>query len=191
MRIHLLRHGRARPVNGDFYGAALPPESIDAAARLARSGAIPRPQLLVSSPFRRAQETAAPFAAHFGVAIEVDDAFAEWKLRTLNLGNMEHEAEEERGFADPTQPVAGGESLDQMSRRVMGAVDRVTARSVDAALIVCHGTVIHLICASIAGRQATVEQLRSTPFLDYAVIEAADGRLAILRDVVREADEVS
>ena len=189
MRLYLLRHARAIAVDGDFFRASLPPDAVDATTTLAISGVIPGPDLLISSPFRRARETAAVFADLHAVEIEIDDSFAEWRLRTLNLEDPRYSEEEERGFRNPSVPVAGGESLEEMAQRVLGGIERILVRPASTVLVVCHGTVIHLVCARIAGRSPTVGALRSTAFLDYAVLESNDGVLRILKDIVRGAGE--
>jgi broad specificity phosphatase PhoE len=58
MLIHLIRHGRTAVVDGDYYGSCLSPEGAQEVRDLVSSGAIPRPDVLLSSPFPRALETA-------------------------------------------------------------------------------------------------------------------------------------
>ena len=188
MLIYLLRHARASVIDGDFYGAALSPQSIDACRRLAISGLIPQPDLLIASPFRRARVTAQPLGEHFGLEVTPDDGFGEWKLRTLNLSNEEHRREEAAGFADPNWVVAGGESLNGMWQRILEGIEDLRLRQAETVLVVTHGTVIHLLCAGAAGRAPSLEHLHNTAFLDYAVLECDDRGFRIVRDIVRPAE---
>ncbi len=102
------------------------------AAGLSRSvsGAV----VVLSSPLRRAFDTATPIAAEFGCAVDALDDLVE-----LDYGDIEG-----RNFADlasdwppewvrdPDVPVPGGESYRALENRVVAAIDAIRAASADA-----------------------------------------------------------
>lgn len=186
MLIHLLRHAQPQVVDGDFYGAALSPAGISETLRLLASGDLARPDVLVSSPFLRALETAALCAKEWGLPLDVDDDFGEWRLQMMNLDVEAYAAEEAAGWRDFDLVVAGGESLSQTRERGLAAVRGVVdsypkAREV---VVVAHGTIIDQICCGIGGRQASINDIRGMKNLARATLRASDGALTLLRDIV-------
>ncbi|MEI7932787.1 MAG: histidine phosphatase family protein [Alphaproteobacteria bacterium] len=82
-RLYMIRHGKPNSTWSDNVG---PDPGLDATglaqadAAAAALLALPeefRPLYVVSSPLRRCQETAAPFARALGVAVEIDPTFTE------------------------------------------------------------------------------------------------------------------
>lgn len=134
---------------------------------------------VVSSPVRRAYETAAPSALAAGVPVEVED-----DLREVDFGIAEGRtiAELDAGVAarfraDPVaHPFPGGEPLDKAAERAAAALRRVAARHPDATvLVVAHNTLLRLgLCALLGLPVARYRQV--FPRLDnVAVTELALG----------------
>jgi broad specificity phosphatase PhoE len=134
--LYLVRHGQTAPnAAGVFLGRSDPPLTdlgLAQAQRLART--IPSPDRVVSSPLRRAHET----ARAFGKAVEVDDRWTE-----LDYGELEgmhpssvpadvwHRWRSDRTFAPP-----GGESLADLTQRVHGACADLEADAAGGVVVV-------------------------------------------------------
>ena len=132
----LVRHGETAPnVEGLLLGRADPPLTArgEAQAR-ALAAAMPRPDLVISSPLRRAADT----AAAFGAPVEVDDRWIELDYGDLDgrhpaavPGDVWNRWQTDASFAPP-----GGESLAELGRRVRAACDGVAERATEAVVVV-------------------------------------------------------
>lgn len=127
----LVRHGEtAVNAEGRLQGRVeteLTGRGREQAARVASAIARTGAARLVTSPLRRAVETAEAIAAVTGLAIEVDDRLAE-----LHYGDWEGSRFEElpagafaRWRADPSFAPPGGESLVAVRARVVPAVEEL------------------------------------------------------------------
>jgi probable phosphoglycerate mutase len=149
----LLRHGEtAHTTEKRFSGAggqdpALTPEgerqARAAAERLARVGGV---DAVVSSPMRRARQTADLAAAALGLDVSEHDgvrecAFGEWEGLTFAEVRERWPDDLARWLADPTVAPPGGESFDAVRRRVQVARDKLLARHAGrTVLVVTHVT---------------------------------------------------
>jgi ribonuclease H / adenosylcobalamin/alpha-ribazole phosphatase len=149
----LVRHGAtAHTAQGRFSGSTgSDPELSDVgrrhaellAAELRRLHAAPRRPVdaVVSSPVRRARETAAVVADELGLPVQVDDDlreidFGAWEGRTLEDVRARW-GEELAGFrADARVAPPGGESVADVAQRVRRARDRFAQRHPDGAVLV-------------------------------------------------------
>ena len=153
----LLRHGETPlSVEKRFSGVGDPvltatglAQAEAAAARLSHEPY--RIDVIVSSPLKRALQTAEAVAAATGVKVVVDEG-----LRETDFGAWEGHtfAEIQRRWpdlltawlADPAVAPPGGESFEQAARRVEAAVGRIVARYPGRAiLVVSHVTPIKTI----------------------------------------------
>ena len=101
---------------------------------------------MVSSPYLRAKNTAAPFATHNGLAVEVHDDLYE---RVLSLEPLpDWLVHVRRSFEDFDYAVGGGESLNATCDRALGALRDVLGLGYGFPAVVTHGNLI----ASILGR---------------------------------------
>jgi broad specificity phosphatase PhoE len=119
--LFLVRHGQtAANEAGLFLGRADPPLT-DVGQRQARAiaAALPAPSLLVSSPLRRARDT----AAAFGQPVQVDERWIEMDYGDADgqpVASMTTDVWS-RWRADPTFIPAGGESVASVGERVRSA----------------------------------------------------------------------
>ena len=104
-------------------------QAVRAAAALAARGEV---DAVVTSPMRRARETAAVAADELGLEVTVDDdlretAFGAWDGRTFAEVRAGWPAEHDRWVSSPEVAPPGGESAAEVAVRVAHARDRLLA----------------------------------------------------------------
>jgi broad specificity phosphatase PhoE len=168
----LVRHGQtAENARGLLLGRQDPPLSKVGrrqAAALAR--AIPEEAVVVSSPLRRARETAEAFAR----PVVVDERWIELDYGELD-GCRPDQVDEDiwrRWRADPTFVPAGGESLSALGQRVRSACDELAREAKQRHIIVV--THVSPIKAAIAWALDVGDGIESRMFV-------RDGSIARIR----------
>jgi broad specificity phosphatase PhoE/ribonuclease HI len=122
-------------------------QAAAAAGRLAGSGI----DVIVSSPLRRAQQTAAAVAEAAGLEVTVDAGFVEtdfgqWEGSSLREVSKTSPAEVRAWLDDPRVAPPGGESMVATAARVAAARDRVMSEHpAKTVLIVTHVTPIKMM----------------------------------------------
>jgi 2,3-bisphosphoglycerate-dependent phosphoglycerate mutase len=107
-------------------------------------------ECVVSSPFRRALQTIAPFASRTGLRIEEDPGLAE---RTLSAAPLDDwRVQLRRTWQDFGYRAPGGETSAEAQRRGRSVVDRIAARGHGCAVVVSHGNLIGLVLNGIDAR---------------------------------------
>jgi ribonuclease H / adenosylcobalamin/alpha-ribazole phosphatase len=153
----LLRHGQTpMSVQKRYAGRSDVPltdagvrQAVAAAKRLASAGL----DVIVTSPLRRAVQTAGEVAAATGAPVVADDGFREtdfgaWEGLTFAEVREGWPDEMTAWLADPAVAPPGGESFTEVSERVTAALLRVlAARDRQAVLIVSHVTPIKMLVA--------------------------------------------
>jgi 2,3-bisphosphoglycerate-dependent phosphoglycerate mutase len=103
-------------------------------------------ELLVSSPYARAQQSIAPLARHLSLPVETDPRLAE---RVLSASPLPHWREAIRQtFDDLDLAWPGGESSRQAMTRGRAAIDALLARPEQTLVTVTHGNLLTLILHS-------------------------------------------
>jgi broad specificity phosphatase PhoE len=155
--LFLVRHGQTGAnVAGLLLGRADPPLT-ELGQRQARAiaAALPAPSLLVSSPLRRARDT----AAAFGQPVQVDERWIEMDYGDVDgqpTGSVTAEVWS-RWRADPTFVPAGGESVAAVGERVRSAcADLVDAAAQGDVVVVSHVSPIKAAIAWALGVPDTV-----------------------------------
>jgi uncharacterized phosphatase len=112
------------------------------------------PDILISSEFLRARQTSEIIAQVLGLTVEAMPGVHERDFGCLRgqpyerLGHMMAIGSLDASLWSPP----GGESLDDVRRRAIEAVEALRARHPGRQIvIVCHGAVIQAICAHITG----------------------------------------
>jgi len=130
----LVRHGEtAVNTQGRLQGrieTALTERGRDQATRLAAAVAALEPVAVVSSPLRRARETAAAIGAATGLVVEIDERLTEldygtwegWRFSDLPDGTFD------AWRADPTFAPPRGESLVDLRTRVVPCIEELLDR---------------------------------------------------------------
>jgi probable phosphoglycerate mutase len=154
-----VRHGEPERVAAGTGVPANPPltkNGQEQAQRLADWLADERVDAVVSSPQRRAQETAAPIAATHGLPVEVVEGLVEYDVQADHYIPME----ELRATNDPRLQdmvegrwdAFGGESPDIFKARVAKTIDELVAQHPGERVVaVCHGGVINVALAIVLG----------------------------------------
>jgi 2,3-bisphosphoglycerate-dependent phosphoglycerate mutase len=161
MELVLVRH--AEPIRigpGESAGEAVDPEltrrGFDQAERLGAWLAGERVHHIVSSPLRRARETAQPVAAAHGLEVEIVDGLQEWDAEADHYIPMEElrETKDDRWQAmiEGRWEDYGGENPERFRDRIVPKLDGVIdAHPGETVVVVCHGGVINVYLASLLG----------------------------------------
>jgi broad specificity phosphatase PhoE len=133
--VHLLRHGEVynpdRILYGRMPGFRLSDDGLQMAVDAAEALRGRDVTEVVSSPLQRAQETARPIAAVFGLEVTIDDRLIEAAnifegARALEDGAWKA-PENWRYLVNPFQP-SWGEPYDELAQRMLAAVEDVRDR---------------------------------------------------------------
>ncbi len=162
MELVLVRH--AQPVRvdqGTVNGPADPglsEQGHSQAARLADWLAAEPIGAVLTSPLRRARETAAPVAATLGLTAEVVDGVAEYDAAAGEYIPIEElrAAKDERWFAtiEGRWADVGGVDPHEFQTRVVPAVDELIDRfGGQRVVVVTHGGVLNVYLAHVVGTE--------------------------------------
>jgi probable phosphoglycerate mutase len=155
----LVRHAEPERVAGGTGVRADPPLTArgkEQAAALAAWLAHEPVDAVLSSPMRRALETAEPTAAAHEVVVEIVDGLAEFDAQADDYIPIEElKATNDprwRAMASGTWEGAGGEEPEVFRTRVLAAFDDVVARYAGRRVVaVCHGGVVNCVVGSLLG----------------------------------------
>jgi ribonuclease H / adenosylcobalamin/alpha-ribazole phosphatase len=197
----LIRHGETElTATRALSGSSVPGPSLartgriqaaraaDLAHRIGRESwpDLPYPSAVLASPMVRTQETAAAVGRRIGQHVQTDAAFAEvdfgdWE--GLLVGEVEERwpGQLRRWYADSAVRAPGGESLQDVGRRVEEGLHRLVADGVDRTVVV--------VSHAMAIRAAIGVTLRTPPDT-WSWTRVLPGSVTILRwwpDGMREA----
>jgi 2,3-bisphosphoglycerate-dependent phosphoglycerate mutase len=145
--LYLIRHCRAA---GQEPQAPLTAEGRDQALRLRdRLSDLPIARI-VSSPFLRARDSAAPLAEWLRLPVRIDDRLAERVLAAEPAEDWQDRLR--RSFADPVLAWPGGESGAAATRRGLAALADAAAGAEGPVAIVSHGNLLALLLHSFDSR---------------------------------------
>jgi 2,3-bisphosphoglycerate-dependent phosphoglycerate mutase len=103
-------------------------------------------ELLVSSPYTRAQQSIAPLARRLGLPVEIDGRLAERVLSTEPLAHWREAIRQT--FVDLDLAWPGGESSRTAMTRGRAALDALLVRPDRTVVVVTHGNLMTLILRS-------------------------------------------
>jgi 2,3-bisphosphoglycerate-dependent phosphoglycerate mutase len=175
-RLLLVRHCESSAQHAE---APLTPRGLAQADSLAATLASFPIARIVSSPYLRARQTIAPFAARAGLEVELDGRLAERRLSAEPIAEWRDYVR--AAFDDPSRRAPGGESGGETLARGRALFEEVRARGAGLTVLVGHGQHLSLLLHSIDGRfgYAGWERL-SNPDL-YLVETNARGELGYAR----------
>ena len=181
-RLVLIRHGESEG-NRDRVFTLTPDIPItDAGREQVRSAAEwvaarYRPVRVVTSPFRRARQTAAIIADRLALPVVVEEDLRERSYG--ELAGKPYRAVRDCGDWDPAMywlwcPPGGGETLVQVAERAGAALDRVAAVAPgDDVVVVSHGAVMMALWWHVTGSWKTGAVARNAGIV---VVEHAGAR---------------
>jgi probable phosphoglycerate mutase len=158
MELLLIRHAEpVRIVAGEVEGPADPgltPRGQDQAMRLAAWLGGEQIDAVVTSPLRRACETAAPLAAALGIEPEVDEGVAEYDAHSGEYIPIEElrELKDERWYAtiEGRWTDVGGIDPHEFQKRVVPAVESLIGRHAGQRVaVIAHGGMINVYLAHV------------------------------------------
>jgi probable phosphoglycerate mutase len=161
MELVLVRH--AEPVrigpdesDGGPADPQLTTRGLDQAARLGTWLAGEPVHHVVSSPLRRAVETAAPVAAAHGLETEILGGLREWDASSEHYIPMEElrEAKDDQwqAMVEGRWEDYGGENPERFRARIAPTLNAVIeAHPGETVVVVCHGGVINVYLAALLG----------------------------------------
>jgi 2,3-bisphosphoglycerate-dependent phosphoglycerate mutase len=138
--LFLVRHGEAA---GQEPGAPLTDRGIAAVHRLAPYLEAHQIDVLVSSPYRRAQDTARLLGPALRLPVWLDRRLAERVL--TSQPSPEWRSLLAATFADPDLTYPGGESSRGATRRALAVVTEVVRQGYRRPLLVTHGNLLALV----------------------------------------------
>jgi broad specificity phosphatase PhoE len=143
-RIVLIRHCESTGLEPD---APLTGRGLAQADALAARLAPFQPDLIVSSPLRRARQTVDPLAAARGLTIEIDARFAERQLAAEPPADFRPAVR--RSLEDFDHQMPGGESSRAAQARGRQAIEALLGRGARLPVVATHGQLLTLILNSI------------------------------------------
>jgi len=161
MELVLVRH--AEPIRigpGESEGEAVDPEltrpGCEQAVRLGVWLAAEPVHHIVSSPLRRALETAEPVAAAHDLEVEIIDGLREWDAESDHYIPMEElrETKDDRwqAMVEGRWEDYGGENPERFRERIVPTLEGVIdAHPGETVVVVCHGGVINVYLAALLG----------------------------------------
>lgn len=183
LRLILVRHGQTdanlkRVLQGQSDGP-LNATGLQQAERLARhlkDFAIDR---IISSPLRRAQETAAAVARYHGLPVQTDPRLREWDCGALDgvpADVFRKKLQEHNGPLSLFRP-EGGETLVEVQQRAAEVLSLLTAAYQGQTVLVCsHGDFMRALMSLL--HQITIEQASEIFFenASCSILELQAGR---------------
>jgi len=161
MELLVIRHAEPVRVTAEESGGApadpqLTTRGRDQADRLGDWLGAEGVDHVVSSPLRRATETAAPLAARLGLDVAIDDQLCEYDANADSYIPIEElrEANDERWQAmiEGRWQDFGGEAPDVFRARIVARLDAVIDEHPgERVAVVCHGGVINVYLAALLG----------------------------------------
>lgn len=167
---HFVRHGESENNVGTICAT---PESPLTARGLAQSYALAhrisaafKPEVVISSPYKRARQTAGIIAEALNTPIEVSELFSERRRPSVQTGRPKSDPEilrinEEirRNFHLPNWRHSDEENFDELKKRGLDSLQYLESRPENNLLVVTHGITLRLLigCA-ISGESLTGEE---------------------------------
>ena len=159
MELVLVRHAEPIRIGAEESGGeAVDPELTrrghEQAQRLATWLAAEPVHHVVSSPLRRATETAQPVAATHGLDVEIMDGLREWDADADHYIPVEElrETKDDRWQAmiEGRWEDYGGENPERFRARIVPTLNAVVeAHAGETVVVVCHGGVINVYLAAL------------------------------------------
>lgn len=180
----LIRHGEIiRPLaTSNFDPAPLSPRGRREMEALARAWPASRPTALLTSPLRRAFESADVLGSAFELSLSIRSCLTEWAADLSGISQLDYVALEARCWEDLDFVPPSGESLRMAGRRARACIEGIAAsHGDDTVAVVGHGTLFSLLTSELQGIPPSPAYKASIGFAHAAIVEAGSG-LRLVRD---------
>jgi probable phosphoglycerate mutase len=198
--LYLIRHGRSDLGSNDFsstprghqYDPPLAEEGREQAGILARRLIqMDPPTAVVSSPLRRARETALAYAEKAGIEVGYDVDLAEafigdWENRTFEeiIGSDDRLLQSFRNHEAFWSHAPGSEDLDAFRERVTAGVERALSEHPQGNVYVfCHGGVVNAYVAPLLRLEQEMFFLPENTSISVIGIDGDRREVRFLNDV--------
>lgn len=190
MELIVVRHGRPETVQGHADGAdpGLTEDGrhqADLLAAFLAGGPGPAPDRIVSSPMRRALQTARPLADLTGLPVAVDDRLAEFDRGAHTYVPVELSRSDRAAQWRALESGVWGEHRfdpEAFEQRVLAAFDDVIATSPGQRVaVVCHGGVINAFLSRLLGRKRSM--FVQLDYTSFSRLLASSGGVRQLRSI--------
>ena len=204
-RLFLIRHARADLGSREFRTSPRgrqwnPPLSEEgraqAEALAARLSLMDLPAAVYASPFRRCVQTIEPFGERSGIEPVLDEEVGEvfvgeWEGLSFEeiVSGDEELARRFREFEAMFSMAPGGESGEELRRRVLPAVEAIIGRHPQGDLIVVtHGGVINSYIGHVLGIEEDMFFLPENASINTVLLEGSSRRIRFLNDTRHVTD---
>ncbi|MBN9754747.1 Phosphoglycerate mutase family [Pseudonocardia sp. Ae406_Ps2] len=190
MELIVVRHGRPETVQGHVAGAdpGLTEEGrhqADLLAALLTGAAGLTPDRIVSSPMRRALQTAHPLAERTGLPVAVDDRLAEFDRGAHTYVPVELSGTDRAAQWRALESGVWGEHRfdpEAFEQRVLAAFeDVIAANPGQRVAVVCHGGVINAFLSRLLGRRRSM--FVQLDYTSFSRLLASSGGVRQLRSI--------
>ena len=175
--VYFVRHAQPNYENHDDFSRELSPQGL--ADRVLVTGYLVDKGVdaVLSSPYRRAADTVAPLAERLGLSLETVEDFRERKVG----GWIENfESYSQRQWADFDYKLSGGESLEEVQRRNIAALEEVLARFPEKTVAIgSHGTALSTVLHHFRPGFGFAEFERIRPVMPWIVRLDFEERICI------------
>lgn len=185
VRLLLARHGQTEWHRENRYVSrtdiGIDQTGREQARLLARRAERERPDLVLSSPLKRALTTARPAAEVLGLEPETDDRlreldFGAWEGKTYAEIRSEDPERAERFLESAEHGFPGGEPLDRGAGRVLAVFEDLRrSHAGETVLVVAHNTLLRLGLCAMLGVPLGEYRLRMPRVVNGAVSEVRYG----------------
>lgn len=142
--VYFVRHAEPNYENHDDFLRELTPKGLQDRSRVTAYLADKGIDAVVSSPYVRAVDTVKELADRLGLAVQTVDDFRERKIDDTWIGDFT--AFSKQQWADFSYKLGGGESLAQVQRRNIAALERILGQFAGKTIVIgSHGTALSTV----------------------------------------------
>jgi len=166
MKIYLIRHGETtgdvEGLYGGTYDDHLSKKGIEQVRELAASLRSKGIEMIYSSPYLRAKETAEILEKTLKVPIKIKNDLRERNIYAFMSGKSKKEMTEKHpkqveALKDYRQAIQDAEEYEDFKKRILAAVDEITAENHHTIVIVTHGGPIRCFYREVLNSGSEIE----------------------------------
>jgi len=149
---------------------------------LAREWSHGKPDRVYCSTLPRSAESALILAESWGASVRVLSDLREWSPTVEDISQEEYVTREEACWKDHDLEYDTGESINEATKRTVGAVERIVSEVPEGiTAVVGHGMAFAMFLASVQGTKPDIEYKRKIKNAALAVVEHEGGSFRLVR----------